>query len=752
MLAAGVDNRGCLYAIGELLRQALIQNGEITLPDDLHIRAAPAFEIRGTQFGQSHVAKRLAHVRDWTVEETQRVILDYALAGANIFNTAPGPMFDFIKSYGLMTQGGFGANTAGREVPVEWNASESIGRLGYVCLSVPEAREFMLKKCEEQFKNSPTFDLVKFHGGDGGGCECDKCNPYGLTFIKMVEELAAIIHKYHPQSRIYFTNQKFDNEDDNAIFAYLNEKPRDWLWAWGYGPGSDATSWQPGHRQTHRMDLFRYPGFGPYGLYPKEILHQLPKRHVLVYYNEITHWKYAQHAYIQMYPRADRNGDLPPHWSHDIYERRPDQFLTMVYNRLTFFAWPRFYHRVFNDLMPYGVGDITHSSGHHDHFNQWMWQRLLWAPRTSVEDVVDDYCRTWFGRKAAPLMAQAIFKLEENLEEQPGTPLWEKVGIDDYYELVKKAGEVMPSSQRKTDWLWRMYMQKAALDKYAKLAVQQQMALQQRIEKRTSAILQNKGSNTEIDAMLAWFDDMQETPEMVSLREEAGRLGKESNALFGVRSEGYFNLEHDFIGLGWLKRQLQRAKEATGEKKNVLMSMIVDYENPGEGGFYDNLGTANPAAHVVFGYPYDHGQPYVYPMLDEGNRPSQRAMHFTQNEDQGVTLFYNELDPKATYRVRFTFVRPWYQERYAFRMNQKNQKILADDFVLAENLELPLQMSDFFEFDIPAAATSDGELTIHLERAPDVARGDRVTVEQWRNSGGWGTIVSEVWLIKTKRD
>jgi hypothetical protein len=29
-----------------------------------------------------------------------------------------------------------------------------------------------------------------------------------------------------------------------------------------------------------------------------------------------------------------------------------------------------------------------------------------------------------------------------------------------------------------------------------------------------------------------------------------------------------------------------------------------------------------------------------------------------------------------------------------------------------------------------------------------VARGDRVSVEQWRNSGGWGTIVSEVWLMK----
>ncbi|MBN1351909.1 hypothetical protein JXJ21_21055 [candidate division KSB1 bacterium] len=744
LLAAGVDERGCLYAVGELLRQATFSNGTIALPQKLKICTAPAFEIRGTQFGQSHVAKNLAHVRDWTEAETQRVILDYALAGANIFNTGSGPMFDFIKSYGLMTQGGFGANTAGSDVPAEWNAFESIGRIGYVCLSVPEARKFMLQKCEDTFKNSPTYDLVKFHGGDGGGCECDKCNPYGLTFIKLAEEMAAIIHKYHPMTRIYFTNQKFDNDDDNAIFAYLQEQPRDWLWAWGYGPGSDATTWQPGHRQTHRMDLFRYPGFGPYGLYPKKILHQLPPRHVLVYYNEITHWKYAQHGYIQMYPRADRNGDLPPRWSHEIYERRPDQFLTMVYNRLTFYAWPRYYHRVFNDLMPYGVGDITHSSGHHDHFNQWMWQRLLWSPRMTVEQLVDEYCRTWFGPEAAPLMAKAIFQLEENLEELPGTPLSEKTGIDTYYALVKQAGEEM----METDWLWRMYMQKAALDKYVQLAVRQQMALQQRIEQRTSDALKNIRSNAEINEMLTWFEQLQESPEMIRLRQEAGRLGEESNALFGVRNDGYFNLEHDFIGLGWYRRQLERAKQADGKNKTELLGMIVDYENPGEGGFYDNLGTYNHAPNVVFGYPYDHGQPYVSEMLSEMNQPGQRSMHFTQDEQQGVTLNYRELDPGASYRIRFTFVRPWYQERYAFRMNQKSQKIWADKFVLADNLELPLQMSDFFTFDIPPAATKDGELFIRLERAPDVARGDRVTIEQWRNSGGWGTIVSEVWLMK----
>jgi len=749
ILAAGIDDRGSLYAVGEILRQLNYGKDNVSLPSNLNIRTAPAFEIRGTQFGQSGVAKNLAKVRDWTDEETQRVILDYALAGANTFTVDEGPMYDFIKSFGLMTQGGFGANTAAEIKDPLWMASESIGREGYVCPSVPAARAYMLEKFEEFAKTSPSYDLLKFQGGDGGGCECDRCDPYGLTFIQLVEEMSNIMHKYHPQTRIYFTNQKFDNADDEAIFEYLQEKPRDWLWAWGYGPGSDATSWQPGHRQTHRMDLFRYPGFGPYGLYPLEITRQMPARHKLLYYNEITHWKYAQHAYVQMYPRADKNGDLPPHWGQDIYERRPDQYLTQVYNRLTFFAWPKQYHRIFNDLMPYGIGDITHSSGNHDHFNQWMWQRLLWAPRTSVEDVVEEYTENWFGPEAAPLMAKAIFQLEENLEEIPGKPLPEKEGIGSYYQLVSEAGKVMPENWKKSNWLWRMYLQKGALDRYSQLMVSRQIQLQTEVEE-----LVKTGSATEVSdqilnqALQKLKSEKMETPQMAELKAEAKQLGEESNALFGSRNEGFFNLEHDFIGLGWLERQLNRSLAAKGEKRKELLAMITGYENPGEGGQYDNLGTANHSPNVVSGYPYDHGQPYVQQMLSEGNRPSQRSMHFTQDEAQGVTLHYRDLDPNAKYKIRLTLVRPWYQDRYASRMNQKSETILADDQILAQDLELPLQMSDHFTFDIPVKLTKDGELVIRFRKAADVANGDRVSVEQWRNSGGWGTLVSEAWLIR----
>ncbi|HWR99880.1 MAG TPA: hypothetical protein VN249_04650, partial [Prolixibacteraceae bacterium] len=555
ILAAGIDRRGCLYAVGELLRQARIRKGVLELPERLEVRSAPAFEIRGTQFGQSSVARTIAKVRPWTDKETQRVILDYALAGANIFSTDDGPMFDFLKSFGLMTQGGFGANTASGKIPQEWEAKESIGRTGYVCLSVPEGKEYMLKLCDAYFKDKPAFDLVKFQGGDGGGCECDKCKPYGLTFIKTVEKMAEIIHRYHPQTRIYFSNQKFDNADDQAIFSYLQEKPREWLWAWGFGPGSDATSWQPGHRQTHRMDLFRYPGYGPYSLYPKEILRQLPPQQKLLYYNEITHWKYAQHAFVQMYPRADRDGNLPPHWSHDIYERRPDQCLTMVYNRLSFYACPQNYFRVFNDLMPYGIGDITHSSGHHDHFNQWMWQRLLWSPRTTLKEVVNEYCVTWFGNEAAPLMAEALYILEKNIEEQPGTPLPQKQGIEKYYKLVKQAGTLIPKEMMDRDWLWRMYMQKGALDKYTQLNARQQVQLQERVEKHVAEAQKGGDASQAITEALTWFD-LKESDEMAALKEEARILGDESNKLFGERNDGYFNLQHDFIGLDWLHRQL----------------------------------------------------------------------------------------------------------------------------------------------------------------------------------------------------
>jgi hypothetical protein len=750
LIAAGVDARGVLYAAGEFLRQMVPRANIIAIPADLNIRTAPAFEVRGSQFNQSSVALERAKVRRWTVEERQHAVLDAALAGLNTVEAGLGPAHAdyrrFLKSYGLKTLLHYTPNAGSG--PPEWQASESIGRTGYLCPSVRAAREALLRNCDEAFRKSEPFDYVRFVGGDGGGCECDRCKPFGGTYIRLCEDMAAIIRRHHPETQFFATNQKFDNDDDKAIFAYLRAQTRPWLRAFCYGPGSDAMSWQPGHRQTHRMDLFRYPGFGPYDRYLKEILHELPPAQDIVFFNELTHWRYSQNGYVQAYPRADRNGDQPPHWNHFLYERRPDQALTMVYDRLTFFAWPRYFHWLFNQTLRYGIGDVTHSSGTQDHFNQWMWQRLLWAPQTKVEDVVAEYARTWFGPEAAPLMADAVFQLEDNLEEKPGVPIVRKTGIERYYRLVKEAGGKMPAARRKDNWLWCEYMQKAALDRHIQLDVGRQTELQKRIEERIGKALHGADTDAAIRQSLAWLRETEPTGEMKRLRSEALRLGEESNHLHGVRSEGYYSLDHDFIGLGWLKRQLERALAAQGAARSELLRMITDYEDPGEGGFYDCGGTLDRCPNIVKGYPYDFGQPLVPGMMWEGNRPSQRTMHYTQDEDQGVTFHYRGLDPRASYRIRFTLVRPWYQERYRARMNQRSESIYAGDFVLARNLEIPEAMSDFFTFDIPSQAVRGGELVVRFERAADVARGSRVEREVWRNTGGWGTIVSEAWLMK----
>lgn len=750
LLAAGIDQRGVLYAAGEILRRMVLGENSIRFPANLKTRTAPAFEVRGSQFGQSSVALQRAKVRRWSDEERHQAVLDSALAGLNTVEVGIGAAsagyHRWLKSWGLKTLLHYGPNVGSG--PPEWQASESIGRIGYLCPSVPPARAALLRKCEEAFRGSESYDYVRFVGGDGGGCECDRCKPYGGTYIRLCEEMAEIIRRYHPSTQFFVTNQKFDNQDDKAIFAYLQAKPRPWLRAFCYGPGSDAMGWQPGHRQTHRMDLFRYPGFGPYDRYLKEVLHELPPGQDIVFFNELTHWRYAQNAYVQAFPRADRNGDQPPHWNRFLYERRPDQALTMVYDRLTFFAWPRYYHWVFNQTLRYGIGDVTHSSGTQDHFNQWMWQRLLWAPQTSVEDVVAEYARSWFGPEAAPLMAEAIFQLEDNLEEKPGTPITGKPGIERYYRQVKEAGEKMPAAQRKGNWLWCEYMQKAALDRHIQLDVQRQTEIQQRIEAHIRQALSGGNPDAAIGQALRWIGETVPTDEMKRLRDESERLGEESNRLHGVRSEGHYFLDHDFIGLGWLKRQLERARSASGPGRAELLRMITDYEDAGEGGFYDRGGTLDRCPNIVKGYPYDFGQPLVPGMIWEGNRPSQRSMHYTQDEEQGVTFHYRGLDPRASYRIRFTLVRPWYQERYRARMNQKTETIYAGDLVLAKDLEIPEAMSDFFTFDIPREAVRNGELVIRFERAAEVARGSRVERESWRNTGGWGTIVSEAWLMR----
>ena len=563
VLAIGSDRRGVLYAVGEILRRMVGRDGTVSFPDELRIRCAPRWPVRGLIVTQGQTMRQLTGARAWTTLEWHRAHLDYALAGANTFeldeNEGRDGLYAFVTSYGLNTLAVIEANNGSG--PPEWQAKEAIGRRGYLSPAIPAARDALLRQHEQLFKRMPPFDYVHFKSGDGGGDESEAAAPYGRTLIHLCEDYARILHKYHPHTKIFVGNQKLDNAGDRAIFEYLQAEPREWIDGICYGPGSNAMGWTPGRRQDHRMDLFHGAGRGALSGYLREILHQLPPRQSILLFTDLTHWVYSEYGLMDHALIPDRNHQLPPKWDFWMYERKPSAALAQVFNRRTFHARPRNYYKVFQETAEFAIGDVAYSEGHHDHLNQWIYQRLFWGPHRTVEDVVAEYCRVFFGPEAAPQMAEAIFTLEHNAE----TPIRENGGIDHMVKLVESAGAAMPANVRERNFLWREYLQKAYLDKYVRLDVRRQNDHADAI----LAQLRNAFDRGEVDSAISRLANVElpaPSAEMLRLKSEADRLGRESDRLFGVRNEGLFNLKQDYVGFGWLQREIGRANRRPRQK------------------------------------------------------------------------------------------------------------------------------------------------------------------------------------------
>jgi hypothetical protein len=694
IIAAGADRRGVLYAAGEILRQVTYNDGSIGVPG-INVRTAPAFRWRGSSANQGGTMASITGARQWTVDELHEYTLDLAFAGANAFYGG-GEFRKWLKSFDLMTEAGFRPNEwkSQEPYPPEWQATE---RGKWVCPSIPEARKALLAQWEKASKAHEGADVMRMFAGDPGGCRCPRCAPWGKTFIHLCEEMANIWLKYHPHSTVQIANQDLDNAGDMAIFDYLNEKPRKWLYAICYGPGSSAMS--PYFRSEQRDDLFVYPGSGPINRYLHEILNNIPKYQKIVHYSDITHWISSQYQV-----------------------ENPEPHLVAVYGRRTFHVRPRAYYRVFQAIMPFAEGDIIYSEGYHDEFHQYMWNRLLWSPDCSLEDVMMEYARLHFGAEAAPEMVQAMLQLEQNLE----APLATNEGIDRYYILVKSAGWKIPPHLMRDNHRWRLHMQKAALDKYLQVKLRRELEQQHRVMRALEQAVAARDAEVGLKAARI-LDEPVETPDMAALRAEAGRLGEESNAIFGVRDVGYFRLNQDLVGLGWVRRQLERAKSAQGEERLRLSERIVRYEDPGPGGFYDSAQKGRHP-HLVKGETFNASQ-----RLDPANRPSQNTIAYSFDEGKGVVFRYTGLDPSAHYRVRLTMVAPRMpQLATPSRPVRRSQHVVADGEYLAKDVEIPVFTAQQFEYDVPQAATRDGALELWLEKA----------------AGGVGAVVSEVWLMK----
>jgi hypothetical protein len=550
LIAVGADDRAVLYAVGEIVRRIRFDEDHIDL-SAVNFSTSPGFRFRGFSANQGGTMMTATKARRWSDNELHGVVLDYALAGGNCFYTEekPGPFYEFVKSFSLMTTTGARPNQLFGEHPKAWKAGgrEAWEGTQWVCPSIPEARAALLAQWDKDFAQRGDHDVMRFYAGDPGGCNDARCEPWGKTFVKLSEEMAAIWLKYHPKSIVLIANQGLDNAGERAIFDYYKEQPRTWSYGIAYGPGSNPLS-RYFRDKDLREDLFVYPGKGPVDRYLAEMLHELPIDQHIMNYSDITHWIRSQY-------QIDK----------------PEPNIVKAYNRRMFHARPKAMYTIFQAIMPFTEGDIVYSEGNHDEFHQYMWARLLWDPNRELEDVVREYCVLHFGELSAEPMLQALFQLEQNLV----APLDSNPGIARYYALVKEAGDKMPAWRMKRDYRWRLHMQKAALDQYLQYKLRNEMNKEKRVRDVLGVAIPGEYDKT-IAQALDILREPTETNEMKKLRDEAGKLGDETNQLHGDRNLGYFKLDTPLRNIPEEIGLLEEAKSAKsdGDRKMALQSVI----------------------------------------------------------------------------------------------------------------------------------------------------------------------------------
>ena len=703
LIAVGADGRGVLYAAGEILRRLAYRSDSVTVPS-LDVQSAPAYRFRGASANQGGTMRRVTGARAWTDQERHDYMIEMALAGANTFYGG-GPDVDFLDEYDLMTVTDCRPNEYKQPFPKEWQATVCYSchtlSTGWVCPSVPEARNALLDQWDKDFAQRRNHDVLRLYAGDPGGCCCPRCKPWGKAFVLLSEEIADLWLKRHPDSLVQIANQDLTNEGDRAIFDYLNEKPRTWLEGIAYGPGSNAMSSY--FRRELREDLFEYPRSGPVNRYLAETLSQLPESQQITHYSDITHWVSAQYQV-----------------------EHPDPHLEMIYGRRTFHTRPKAFYDIFQAIMPFSEGDILYSEGYHDELHQWMWNRLLWGSSQCLEDILADYFTYFMGPEYVKPMSAATLQLEKNLE----APLAANEGIDRFLELVREGGKTMPGLDRLRpgDHRWLEYLQKAVLDKY----IQLKLWVEQDKERRVITALAGEGeADGRLAAATAILAEPAESSEMAALREEARVAGEASNTLYGVRNVGYFSMNKALTNLDWISKQMERALAAPSTDRGVILANVVGYEDPGPGGFYDDAGNAARQPHLIKGESYNGTD-----LMDPNNRPSQNTFAhgaFNLESPRGVVFRYTGLNPNAHYRVRASLVLPRFRHNTneARESMKLTESILADDTYLVKDVEVPEFTARQFEYDVPQSVTQDGALELTFERGVSAM----------------GIVVSEVWLL-----
>jgi hypothetical protein len=651
----------------------------LELSEALNVDTAPEVVVRGHQLG--YRPKTNAYDA-WSVPMWEQYIRELAIFGTNTIELIPPRSDDDADSphfplppMEMMVEMSRIADEYGLNVSVWYPAMDRD-------YSDPATVEFALKEWAEVFKRLPRIDAVFVPGGDPGHTQ-----PKYL--MALLEKQTASLHRFHPKAAMWVAPQGFNKDWMDEFLGIVRAEPQ-WLTGVVFGPQS-------------RLPL-------------PELRQRVPKRYPIRFYPDITH------SFASQYPVPD--------W---------DPAFSLTEGREGINPRPLDEAAVFRLNNPYTIGFVSYSEGCNDDVNKFLWSGLGWNPGANVKDILVEYARFFIGDRVADGFAEGLLALERNWRG----PLLANDAVDTTLEQFEEL-ERNATPQMRANWRFQQAMYRAHYDAFLRARLITETEQEQRAmgelarARRIGALPAVTSAESILDADLR----------AERTRELRARVFELAEALFnsirmqlsvpryraiGLRRGA--NLDGIDFGLnnrGWLKERFTEIRAANSEAGRLArIDAILNWTNPGPGGFYDDLGNPAQQPHLVRGEAYEKDPEFRNsPFTGIGARNPDQGWRVSWYTDSGsmfdapLRLHYPNLDRSAHYRVRVVYGG---DTPVPIRMTANG--IEVHPYRDKPNPVAPL------EFDIPPEATQTGALTLEWTRTPGMG------------GAGRGCQVSEVWLL-----
>jgi len=671
IFVAGNDPRGVLYGIGRLLRTLRMKPGSISVPEDFDITTCPRYPIRGHQLG--YRPKTNAYDA-WSPAQFDQYIRELALFGANSIEIIPprsddaptsphmklAPMEMMIKQSEII-------DSYGMDV---WIWYPNMGN----DYTRPDSIREELQEREEIFKKLKRIDTVFVPGGDPGDLHPD-------ILFAWLSKVADVLNKYHPGAKIWVSPQAFRPTEEwlEAFYRNVNLKPP-WFGGVVFGPWIKTPLPEIRKIVDPAIPVRRYP--------------------------DITHSISCQ------YPVKDWDLAFAMTLGRECYNPRP------VAEKV-----------IHNVLDEFAGGSISYSEGINDDVNKFIWSDQDWDPETPVIETLREYSRFFIHPDVSEGIAQGILALERNWQG----PLIANKSVEVTLKQWKSIEKQLPPDAVKK-YRFQMGLLRAYYDAY----IRERLIHETSLESEAKGVLRDAAiitSREKIEAAQSFLNQTWAKPAAQDYKERCWTIADHLFATIGSQTSvkkhkaapgrGDFmdSIDAPLSNVIWLLSQFEMIQQAEDEQtKLTLIDQLLNWDNPGPGGFYDNLGQSVDTPRLA-GYPAWEedpgslrsprvsfgaglqGQEWVHTVqamgFDGRAIPLAWMSQITTLYETPLSVVYEDLDPGSSYVLRVA---------YTGRFRAKIQLTADDEFQIHEMKDTG--KTPVSEFPIPNEATRDGELKL----------------------------------------